>query len=48
MSEVEELFLRLQKQTGGNLLWGDLQPEIQVQFVAAVRFILQVTATTKG
>lgn len=43
MSEVEQLFYRLQEQTGGNLKWEQLDSMTQRQFTQAVAFILQVT-----
>lgn len=43
MSEVEQLFYRLQKETGGSAQWSQLDPMLQHQFVQSVNFILQVT-----
>lgn len=40
MSQVEELFFKIQKQVGGNLLWIELDPREQYQFVEAVKYIL--------
>lgn len=46
--EVIQLFLKIQKSTGGNLNWTDLNPMQQMQFTDCVRFILNVTAARKG
>ena len=44
VSEVQELFERLQKETGGNIKWENLPPSQQITFTDAVRYILNVTA----
>ena len=41
-SEVEQTFEKLQQKLGGNIPWSDLHPMMQMQFVQAVNFILQV------
>lgn len=40
MSQVEELFVKIQKELGGNLLWSDLDPREQHSFVESVKYIL--------
>ena len=44
MSEVEQLFERLQQQTGGSLKWHDLHPQHQQIFIQSVNNILTITA----
>ena len=47
MSQVEELFAKIQQEVGGNLLWHDLGPREQYQFVEAVKYILIVCQERK-
>lgn len=44
MSEVEQLYERLQQQTGGNIPWNNLPVQHQQIFIQAVNHILQITA----
>ena len=43
MSDVENLFYRLQKETGGSLKWEQLDANAQRHFIQAVNIILQIT-----
>ena len=43
MCDVEKLFYRLQKETGGSLKWEQLDINAQHHFVQAVNIILQIT-----
>ena len=47
MSQVEELFIKIQKEVGGNLLWRDLGMQGQIQFTEAVKYILIVCQEKK-
>lgn len=47
MSQVEQLFYKLQAEMGGNLSWHDLAPMAQMQFVQAVNTIIQATEARK-
>lgn len=42
MSDVEQLFTRLQEKTGGTMKWHDLHPQYQQIFIQSINNILQI------
>ena len=45
MSEIEQLFSRLQEKTGGTVTWHQLHPVQQQQFIDCVNFIIRLTSS---
>lgn len=47
LSEVEQFFYAAQKKLGGNLVWSDLSPMDQMQFVSACNILSQICSYKK-
>jgi hypothetical protein len=48
MSETEKLLKTLQEKLGGNVAWGELHPQHQMEFINAVNAIIQIASFQKG
>ena len=48
MSDIEKFFYAAQAKQGGTVLWEQLDPIAQMQFVQAVNVILQLTSLTQN
>lgn len=47
MSETEQLLEKLQQKLGGNINWGNLHPQHQMQFIQAVNLIINIASIKK-
>lgn len=47
MSETEQLLKKLQEKLGGNLAWGEIHPQHQMQFIQAVNLIINICSARK-
>lgn len=47
MSETEQLLKKLQEKLGGNLAWGELNPQHQMLFIQAVNLIMDIASIRK-